>query len=124
MSEALEYVQRHVKKTRVRLKDFCKMYDKNNRRVLSKSLFQRALDMAGLPLGSKQIDELTSYFEDGPGIINYNAFCTAVEEVFTINNLESRPTFEVKTALDNIKMHEYGQKVKLVVEFSFFLTNE
>jgi len=66
--------------------------------------------MAGLPVSSIQVDELQAQFAEGQ-MINYNNFCTAVEEVFTISGLENKPTFEVKCALENAKEHEYGQKL-------------
>ena len=111
-TSALEKIQRHVKQTRVRLKDFFVIFDKLHTKRIPATKFVRAMSMAGVRMmTSAEIQALAAGYPDDKfaGWVNYQNFCDEVETVFTVKNLETSPTKEVRCTLEDAMVHKYGK---------------
>lgn len=101
----LEQVQRIVFMDRIRIKEFFFDYDKLRTGCVTKSQFLSALNTAGLhnriqPAGPEVLESVADTYlcvRGNPPVtmVNYRAFCTDVNMVFTTPNLEKTPTIEV-----------------------------
>ncbi len=109
-ASALEKIQRHVKQTRVRLKDFFAIFDKLHTKRILANKFERAMSMAGVHMTQAEIQALAAGYPDDKfdGFVNYQNFCDEIETVFTIKHLEKSPTKEVHCTLEDAMVHKYG----------------
>eukprot|EP00931_Biecheleriopsis_adriatica_P004447 TRINITY_DN106114_c0_g1_i1.p1 TRINITY_DN106114_c0_g1~~TRINITY_DN106114_c0_g1_i1.p1 ORF type:complete len:493 (+),score=131.50 TRINITY_DN106114_c0_g1_i1:78-1556(+) len=88
VAELIERIQVYCLPRRIRVKEFFNDFDPLRHGRCTVINFGRALNMIGLSLTDDEVDMLTQHFtQEGPEVvqpqvINYNAFCAAIDEVY------------------------------------------
>eukprot|EP00499_Haloplacidia_sp_CaronLabIsolate_P004137 CAMPEP_0196770714 /NCGR_PEP_ID=MMETSP1104-20130614/1291_1 /TAXON_ID=33652 /ORGANISM="Cafeteria sp., Strain Caron Lab Isolate" /LENGTH=1022 /DNA_ID=CAMNT_0042140829 /DNA_START=17 /DNA_END=3083 /DNA_ORIENTATION=+ len=94
-----EKVRRHVVRSRRRLQDFFKDFDRLNHKTVTFAQAARALDNAGVRLSQQELDVVCNKYAESGGLFNYLRFCDAIDKVFTAKGLEKRPGATPKSPL-------------------------
>eukprot|EP00927_Polykrikos_kofoidii_P002668 TRINITY_DN11067_c0_g3_i1.p1 TRINITY_DN11067_c0_g3~~TRINITY_DN11067_c0_g3_i1.p1 ORF type:complete len:854 (-),score=181.43 TRINITY_DN11067_c0_g3_i1:311-2872(-) len=97
VAEILERVRLYVFRRRVRIKGYFTDFDKRNCGHCTTGQFMRAISLVLPSISEAEVAVLTDHFtEEGPQVkppqvVSYQRFVEAVDEVFTVPNLEKRP---------------------------------
>jgi len=92
-----------VYKNRIKVKNFFLDFDRHLRGIVSDTQFKAALHgMAGIKLRPAQLDALADLYKEADGRVNYRAFVTDCDLVFTKPYLEKSPLEEVPLKPDEL----------------------
>jgi|EP00670_Eutreptiella_braarudii_P001368 Ca2+-binding EF-hand superfamily protein len=96
IQEILQKIRTHCKNNRVRVTEFFQDFDKLRSGLITPYQFQRCLNMLGVVNQVTQSDyeQLFLHYKSPTehNKVNYVQFCDAVDNVFTVKNLEKSPT--------------------------------
>lgn len=90
---------------RVRITEFFYDFDKLRKGAVTKDQFRRILCMQGFVLTESEYQALEAKFANADGHMNYVAFCTEVDSVFTVKGLDKDPLKRINmpTVVDSLK---------------------
>lgn len=101
--DLISKLRRIVKEQRMRISDFLRDFDKLRSGTITVTQLRKGLTMCKIPLSDTEFNHLLERFSanEKPGFVRWRELCDAVDEVFTVKNLEksvpSEPVKEVST---------------------------
>ncbi|XP_050532651.1 uncharacterized protein LOC126900763 [Daktulosphaira vitifoliae] len=101
LSSLISKIQTIVKRGRIKIDQFFRVFDQYNHSLISNENFQRGIAIAGIQLNLQELDLLEKKFssKNYPGYIKYRQFCNIIEEAFTTLRLDKNPTVSPKEYL-------------------------
>ncbi|XP_051897298.1 uncharacterized protein LOC127584565 [Pristis pectinata] len=93
----LQKIKTKVYRTRAKIGDHMKDFDKLNSGRILKTNFRRALDLDGFELQPSEMAILEKVYESckEPDFVDYKVFINEIESIFTVDHLEKSPQAEV-----------------------------
>lgn len=94
LEDLLARIRKVVKQKRIRIAEFLRDFDKLRSGTVTATKFRMALNNATLPVSDQEFNLIVENFKahDKEGFIRWKDFVDAIEEVFTVKNLEKAPS--------------------------------
>lgn len=93
LEDVLAKLRKKAKQNRIRVSEFLKDFDKLRSGSITINKFRMGLNMASLPLSDQEFNLIVQNFRayDKEDYVRWKDFSDAIEEVFTVKNLEKSP---------------------------------